>query len=184
MPNLQPTDAEVQRRAQDAALREDLKVEVGYVVKFYSPNEADVQLSASRPVPTIDGAIAFEPAPVLPRVPVLSLGTSRSFLQVPLQAGDRVLVLFAGQSPSEWFEGQQEYEPANVARHSLSNAFAVPVVLPGEASGAHRLALLSDVQAILDVFAHWTPVTGDGGASLKPLMAAVTLDGTSELAAK
>jgi hypothetical protein len=181
MPNLQPTDAEVFRRAQDAALREDLKVEVGYVVQFYDPNEADVQLSAKRPVPTTDGAIAFEEAPLLPRVPVLALGTSRSFAQISLQAGDRVLVLFTGQSPSEWFEGQKAYEPASLARHSLSNAFAVPVVLPGDATGGHRLALLSDVQAILDKFATWTPIYE---AALKTAMATVTLTGTVELAAK
>ena len=185
MPNLEPTQAETVRRAQDARLEDDIKVEVGVVVAYYAAaHEADVQLGCQRPCLTTDGEITYERAPILPHIPVICLGTARSFVKLPLAAGDSVLLLFTGRSPAEFLAGQGDSRPTDLARHSLSNAMALPFVRPGQATGGTQLALLSDVQALLTVLQGWTPVPNDGGAALKAAMASVTVQGTSETLAK
>jgi Phage protein Gp138 N-terminal domain len=174
-----PNDAELHRRAQDDRLGDDYKVEVGSVVKYYAgTHEADIKIAPARPLPTVDGEIAYEVPPVLPHVPVIAFGTDRSFFQTPLQPGDRVLLLFCGRSPTEFFAGANTTQPGDLARHGLSGGLAIPFVLPGHASGASRLALLSDLQAILTALATATA----GGDPL--VMTPPTLVGTVEVKAK
>jgi hypothetical protein len=190
MPNLEPPLARVIASGINDRLGDDFKCEVGSVVKFYADkNEADVKLAAARPLQTTDGEVTYETPPILPHVPMVAFGTSRSFLQVPLVAGDSVLVLFTGQSPAEFLEGQSSANPANVARHGLSNGIGFPFVLPGRATAGARLALLSDVQAVLSLLKQTYPITPlDGGASWQAALitaaSTTTLDGTAELVAK
>jgi hypothetical protein len=185
MSNLEPTQAETVRRAQDARLEDDFKVEVGSVMTYYSTaHEADIALGCQRPCITTDGEITYEQSPILPHVPVICFGTKRSFFKTPLAAGDTVLLLFTGRSPAEFMAGQDDSRPTDLARHSLSNAMALPFVRPGSATGGTQLALLSDVQALLTVLQGWMPVPNDGGAALKTAMASVTIQGTSEVLAK
>lgn len=190
MTTLDPTQAELLRRSQDDRLQDDFKVEVGTVVAYYeSTNEADVKIAAQRPALTTDGEITYEQPPILPHVPMVALGTSRSLIQIPLEPGDCVLLLFTGRSPAEFLEGSTDYEPADLSRHSLSNGFGVPFVRPGGTSGGKRLALLEDVQAVLDLLkATYAVVAGDGGASWQAALitaaTATTLTGTSEVEAK
>ena len=161
MPVLNPPEAELLRRAQEDRLGDDYKVEVGSVVAYYaSTHEADIKIGPARPLPTVDGEIAYETPPILPHVPIIALGTERSFIQIPLVEGDRVLVLFCGRSPTEFLAGATDTQPGDLARHSLSSGLAIPFVLPGRATGASQLALLSDVQALVTALQTSTCVNG------------------------
>jgi hypothetical protein len=179
MPNLEPTLANLLDRAMTDRLSDVFTSEVGTVVAWHeSGNTADIQLAARRPVPTSNGEITYEQPPVLPSVPVVAFGNSRSYVQVALESGDSVLLIFTGRSPAEFLAGSDDSNPADLARHSLSNAFAIPIVRPGTAAaGPGKLALHADVKALHDLLKLWTPVPGDGGAALKTAAAAMVLTG-------
>ena len=157
---LEPTIAELIRRAVDSKL-------------------ADVQIGPARAVPTVDGEIAYEPLPVLPKVPVLAFGTARSFVQAPLEPGDSVWLLFSETSAAEFLAGQDVTQPGDLARFSLSSCLALPFVRPGKATGAATLALLSDVQALVTALQASTCVNGSPLTFTPP-----TLHGTAEVKAK
>jgi hypothetical protein len=179
MPAQEPDLAELIRRAFDARLTNVHTALVGTVVAFYSSdNTADIQPGPSRAVLTVDNEVAYEPQPVCPRVPVLALGTERSFVQIPLVKGDSVLLLANEASTAEFLDGSNATEPGDLARFSLSSCFAIPFVRPGKASGAGKLALLSDVQAL--VTALQAATAGGNPLTFTP----PTLVGTAEVKAK
>lgn len=184
MPNLEPTLANLLDRAMTDRLSDVFTAEVGTVVAWHeSGNTADIQLAARRPVPTTDGEIVYEQPPILPSVPVIAFGNSRSYVQISLVKGDSVLLIFTGRSPAEFLAGSDDTQPADLARHSLSNAFAVPIVRPGTAAaGPGKLALHADVKALHDLLKTWTVVPNDGGAALKVAAQGMTLlGGTKEV---
>jgi len=151
MPTLEPTLAEVVRRALDARLLDVHTGGPGSVVAYYATDHtADVQIGAARAVPTTDNEVKFETLPVLPRVPVLAIGTARSFIQTTLEPGDSVWLFFAESSAAEFLEGQDATQPGDLARFSLSSCVALPFVRPGQASGASALALADLVKSKLD----------------------------------
>lgn len=63
--------------------------------------------------------------PPLKDVPVCWPGGSEGFLHVPLAAGDTVLVLFAEEDFSRWFDTGSVSPPQVLARHGL-HAIAIP----------------------------------------------------------
>lgn len=66
-----------------------------------------------------------EPVPPLADVPVCWPGGAAGFLHVPLAAGDTVMVLFAEEDFSKWFDTGSVSAPASLARHGL-HAVAIP----------------------------------------------------------
>jgi hypothetical protein len=66
-----------------------------------------------------------EAVPPLAEVPVLWPGGAAGFLHVPLAEGDTVMVLFAEEDFSRWFETGSVSAPAALARHGL-HAVAIP----------------------------------------------------------
>jgi hypothetical protein len=66
-----------------------------------------------------------EAVPPLADVPVCWPGGSAGFLHVPLAEGDTVMVLFAEEDFSRWFETGSVSAPAALARHGL-HAVAIP----------------------------------------------------------
>lgn len=54
----------------------------------------------------------------------------------------------------------------------------------GTDAGAQLLALKSDLTALKTAIANWTPTPGDGGATLKPVIAAWTPAGTTKTKAE
>ena len=186
MSTLEPTIGDLITRAIRAQLLDVHTAVPASVLAYYAADHtADVQVGPARAVPTVDGEIAYETLPALPKVPVLAFGTARSFVQIPLQSGDAVWLLFSEASSAEFLDGQDATQPGDLARFSLSSCLAIPFVRPGSALLASPLALLSDVQALLTVLqTTWTPVAGDGGAALKTAMASVAISGTAEIKAK
>lgn len=179
MPTQEPDLAELIRRAFDARLANVHTSLPGTVVAFYaSDNTADIQPGPSRAVLTVDNEVAYEPLPAIAKVPVVAYGTARSFVQVPLQPGDSVLLLFTESSAAEFLDGANSSEPGDLARFGLSSCVAIPFVRPGKALGAAKLALLSDVQALVTALQTATA----GGNPLT--FAAPTLVGTAEVGAK
>lgn len=176
MPNREPDLGQLLRRALDNRLQATHTCAVG-VVKSYkaSKHVADVQLTAKRPIVNADDELVFEDLPILPDVPVISLGTSRSHVRTPLQAGDAVLIVFAESSIAEFLAGQDVTEPGDTTDKGLSNGFAIPFVRPSPADG-HKIARADLVNDNFDKFTQmfqgWTPVPQDGGAALKAAFAA------------
>lgn len=190
MPTRNPDQGQLLRRAQDARLLEFHTAQVGTVQSYdSSKHTADVKLACRRPILNTDEELTYEDLPVLPDVPVVALGSSRSWVKTPLTSGDTVLVVFAKNNPAEALEGQATTEPTDTTDAGLSGGFAIPFVLPGQATGGGVLALLSDVQAVLSLLkATYSVTPGDGGAAwqtaLKAAATATVLEGTSEVKAK
>lgn len=149
MPTREPQLGQLLRRAIDNRVQDIATCDVGTVVAF-SNGKADIQLAVRRPILDSSEEIVYEGIPVLPDVPVVVLGTTRSFIQVPVQPGDRVLVIFTRYSPAEFIAGQTMVEPGDSDAHSLSNGFAIPLCLPDDAVGGVALALATKVKAKLD----------------------------------
>jgi hypothetical protein len=184
MPNLEPTLANLLDRAMTDRLSDVFTADVGTIVTWHeTSNTADIQLAARRPVPTTDGEIVYEQPPILPSVPIVSFGNSRSYVQVSLVKGDSVLLVFCGRSPAEFLAGADDTQPADLARHSLSNAFAVPIVRPGTAAaGPGKLALHADVKALHDLLKTWVVAPTDGGGALQvAAQKMVLIGGTKEV---
>ena len=178
MPTQEPPLADLIRRAIAAQLVEVHTALPATVVQAYADGTADVQVGPARAVPTTDGEIAYETLPTIPKVPVLAFGTARSFVQVPLEQGDSVWLLFSEASAAEFLDGTDVTQPCDLARFSLSSCLAMPFVRPGQASGASKLALLSDVQALVTALNAATA----GGNHLTYVPP--TLVGTAEVKAK
>ena len=179
MSTLEPTIGDLITRAIRAQLLDVHTAVPASVLAYYATDRtADVQVGPSRAVPTVDGEIAYETLPAIPKVPVLVFGTARSFVQVPLQPGDAVWLLFSEASSAEFLDGQDATQPGDLARFSLSSCLAIPFVRPGSALLASPLALLSDVQALVSALNAATA----GGNPLTYVPP--TLVGTAELKAK
>lgn len=180
MSTLEPTIGDLITRAIRAQLLDVHTAVPASVLAYYATDHtADVQVGPSRAVPTVDGEVAYETLPALPKVPVLAFGTARSFVQIPLQPGDAVWLLFSEASAAEFLDGQDATQPGDLARFSLSSCLAIPFVRPGDATGATQLALLSDVQALVTALKASTCVNGNPLTFTSP-----TLVGTTEMKAK
>ena len=180
MSTLEPTIEDLISRAIRAQLLNAHTALPASVLAYYEADHtADVQVGPARAVPTVDGEIAYETLPALPKVPVLAFGTARSFVQIPLEPGDAVWLLFSEASSAEFLDGQDATQPGDLARFSLSSCLAIPFVRPGDTSGATQLALLSDVQALVTALQASTCVNGSPLTFAHP-----TLVGTAELKAK
>lgn len=71
--------------------------------------------------------------PLLPSVPVMTIGTAESWVRFPIKAGDTVLLVFAERSIDRWMEQGGQVYPVDFRRHSLSDAVAIPGLRPGQA---------------------------------------------------
>lgn len=173
----------------------------GRVVKFYADTyEADVQLMCRRPVPHAAGGYVYEDPPIIPRVQVLCLGNSASWLKVDLVVGDLVWVMSPEVSTSEFVDSGQVSQPAEVVRHGLLGSVCIPYLIPTQAQatasgptvslagGADYVALAGKVndnfKAIKDMFDAWTVVPQDGGAALKALTADLSFEDVDAEAVK
>ena len=176
MPTLEPTLADVISRAVASRLLDVHTALPATVVAYYAADHtADVQIGPARAVPTVDGEVSYEVLPPIPKVPVLAFGTERSFLQTPLQPGDCVWLLAGETSAAEFLDGSDVTQPGDLSRFSLSSCVAIPFVRPGKATGAARLALLSDVQALITALNAATA----GGSPLTYVPPTIT--GTAEI---
>lgn len=122
------SDAEILQEAQRAEL-ERVHVALPGFVTAYDPatQTADVQPALKRPLLDELGAVAqYEELPVVPSVPVCFPRGGGFHVSFPLNVGDSVLLVMSECAIGEWQETGDVSEPADVRRHGLSGAFAIP----------------------------------------------------------
>jgi hypothetical protein len=105
-------------------------VAVGTIESYeHDKQRAKVKVSLKKPIRNEDGTeTEAESVPVIPNVPVLTLGGGGYFAHFPLQQGDQVLVLYADRSLDMWKEKGGEVDPAFTHTHEVTDAIAIPGV--------------------------------------------------------
>lgn len=128
-----------------------------------------------------EGERVIEAAPVLAGVPLMLYGSGGVRISIPVSVGDFVLVMFSHADIDAWLSlGGTSQPPGTDRRHHLSDAVALPGVMPGpsagqaspqirftsagtiEAGGDQPLALKSDVENLRTLVGAIT--TGPGPA--------------------
>lgn len=114
--------------AMDTRLEEVHVCLPGKVVKYDASKQvADVQIMVKhKGFDYEEGTPLYTDFPVLPSVPVLWPSGGGFSVTLPLEEGDYVFLLFAETSISEWRASGQVSTPTDAARHTLSNAVAIP----------------------------------------------------------
>ena len=108
----------------DAALKELHTCLPGEIVSFDPVEQtADIQLSIKRK--QSGGLVNI---PVLKEVPIRYLAGSTYTITFPLVEGDNVLVVFAERSIDTWLVNGGIQDPADIRKHSFSDAFAFPMM--------------------------------------------------------
>lgn len=131
-----------------AAVKTEIKsdlncVKIGTIQSFDNAKKtATIQLLFKRNIP---GRVASYPT--LVDCPVFTLQGGGGSLQMPIQAGDTALVLFADRDIDNWFCSGSEAVPATARTHDLSDAIALVGLnaensdLSDYSAGEARLAL-------------------------------------------
>lgn len=113
----------------DAAAKELHTCLPGEVVSFTPSTQlADIQLTIKRK--QSDQLVNI---PLLSGVPVRYFKGSSYGVTFPLSPGDNVLVIFAERSIDTWLLNGGIQDPADIRRHSFSDAFALPMMYSQQA---------------------------------------------------
>lgn len=73
-----------------------------------------------------DGAVSYVPRNPISNVPVVFPGGGGYRLIFPLAVGDTVLLVFGDESMDAWLSKGGDADPADVRRHSLTDAICIP----------------------------------------------------------
>lgn len=202
---IEPTEAEVIRKAIDARLLDVHTAMPGVVEKYDSARQvADIRLVVKHAYDTADG-VALEELPVLPEVPIVWPRTALASMHMPLAAGDGVLVVFTEADDHGWRKNAQAPgAPGDLQRHGLSYGYAIPGCSPeasripatdvsgtdvvlnvtggsirmgGPTADFVALASKTDtaLNTILDLLKTWAVVANDGGLALQTAAKLITL---------
>lgn len=90
----------------------------------------DVQPSITRPVPDVDGKITEEKIAIIPRVPLAFLGLGPFAVTMPVQRGQRVMVIFADRGIAKWALSGKVSGAPDYSYHGTQGAVAVPGLVP------------------------------------------------------
>lgn len=203
----QPREAEVLRAVVQSFL-EEVHVALPAKVKSYDKAKqvAQVQITILRASKTRREVI-HEDYPIIENVPVCWPEGGGYSIQLPLAAGDHVVLIFSEWSYAQWRTTGAVSKPGDLTRHDLSYPFAIPSVrpdskpLPNPGDGAlvttpaggalsvstdggapKEVAMAEEVnanfQAIKDMFTQWVVVAQDGGAALKTLSGDLSFEDT------
>ena len=68
----------------------------------------------------------------IPDVPVLLLGGAAGIIDIELQKGDNVLLIFCEAGIGGWksSDGSKQVSPDDLSHHQLNNAIAIPCLVP------------------------------------------------------
>lgn len=141
-----PTLAEVMRAALDARLG-DVHTAIPGKVTRYDASKCLVDAAPLIRAPQVgeDGETTYEPLPVVPNVPILFPGSGAVRLTWPVQVGDTVLLVFSEASLERWLQFGGEVDPEDPRRFALSDAFAIPGLVPfASARAASTAAVVVD----------------------------------------
>lgn len=94
----------------------------GVVVSWSTSGRAAVQ-----PFPGVLINGELQPLPVLTDVPVAYPAGAGGSITYPLEAGDKVILIFSSSPLALWRETGDEGDPFDVRRHDLSDAWCIPV---------------------------------------------------------
>ncbi len=173
------TLAELIRRNMVEAL-EGVRVSVPGSVETYdaSTQRADVKPLIQRRF--ADGDV--QPVPVVVNVPIVWPRSAGASLTFPLRKGDGVLLLFSDRSMDEWLTIGGDPEPADIRSHDLSDAIAIPGLLPFSA----EFNPPADADDVVLAFGADQEVrlTAAGGVALRTALGEVTIDKAGSIRAK
>jgi hypothetical protein len=116
----------------------------------------DVRPAMQRVLQGPDGELSTELLPVLPQVPLGALRAGSARIEVPVQVGHWVVVLFFEDNVGKWLaQGGVGVSPGDVERHGMTGAVAVPILYPDTERPSEPLSATDIVLAI------------DGGPALR-----------------
>jgi hypothetical protein len=130
-----PSLAEVLRRARSRAVQ-DVRVGLpGVVVAYDSATQlADVKPQISDTFEEEDGTVSNIAIPVIVNVPVIFPAGGGMRITFPVRTGDTVWLMFSDRSLDAWLSAGGDTAPADLRRHHLSDAVAIPGLHPNNAA--------------------------------------------------
>src|SRR5690606_11649472 len=102
----------------------DVHVALPGKVTAYENGRATVQPLIKRGYVGEDGERSVESLPAIPDVPVMFTGGAG--IEVSVEPGDTVLLVFASASLDKWLALDKEVDPGDDRHHTLSDAIAIP----------------------------------------------------------
>jgi len=101
-------------------------------VESYDPGQqrASIQPLINDPYVDEDGEQVADPFPVITDVPIAWPNGGGFQITLPLAKGDNVMLVFSGLSLDVWLRNGGQVSPGTDARHSLSDAIAIPCARP------------------------------------------------------
>lgn len=167
--------ADVARASVEAALSSVCVSVFGIVSRSNGDGTVDVTPLVRRRVRRADGTDAFETWPTLPSVPLLFPGGGLAAVAWTPTAGDRVLVVFSDEDPSDAWLTTAVADPRGAGRHDPSHGFAVPLASAANIAAAEFVALASKVDAAVEAIktaysthTHPVPALGTSGVPTVP----------------
>lgn len=121
----------------------------GVVVSWSNTGTATVQ-----PFPAVDINGETQPLPMLAGIPVAYPAGAGGSMTYPLEAGDKVILIFSSLPLATWRETGDMGDPFDVRRHDLSDAWCIPVAggtAPGSQIDRVTIAQPSAVDAKVQV---------------------------------
>jgi Phage protein Gp138 N-terminal domain len=129
--------------------------------------KVDVRPAMQRVLQGPDGELSAELLPILPQVPLGALRAGNARIEVPVQVGHWVVVLFFEDNVGKWLaQGGVGVSPGDVERHGMTGAVAVPLLYPD--TETNTLPPLSATDIVLAI---------DGGPELHVTPTTVTVIG-------
>jgi hypothetical protein len=139
--------AEVITAALDARMGDVHTAMVGRVESVnLAARKVDVRPSMARVLRDAEGRLSTELLPVLPQVPLGALRAGSARIDMPVQPGHWVVVLFFEDNVGKWLTaGGVGVSPGDVERHGLTGAVAIPMLYPDTERPAEPLDPLNVV---------------------------------------
>lgn len=139
--------AEVLTAALDARMANLHTAVVGRVESVnLVARKVDVRPAMLRVLMTEDGDKVTEALPVIQGVPLGTLRAGAARIDMPVQAGHWVVVLFFEDNVGKWLaQGGVGVSPGDVERHGLTGAVAIPILYPDTERPAEPLDPLNVV---------------------------------------
>lgn len=124
--------ADVLHAAIDARMTDVHTALVGRVEAVnLAARKVDVRPSMLRVLEDEEGELLTEALPLLPQVPLGQLRAGAARIDMPVQPGCWVVVVFFEQNIGKWLAaGGTEVSPSDVERHGLTGAVAIPLLYP------------------------------------------------------
>lgn len=95
-----------------------------------NPNSVNVKPIIDQPIIDEKGERQIESLPIIEDVALIFPGSGGVRIRFPIGVGDYVVLLFSSSSIDRWITTAQEGDPQDDRHHALSDAIAIPGLLP------------------------------------------------------